>query len=355
MRRLLLLCLLLLGPAWATDFAVVRPGVPLAFPRDFGAHPAFRTEWWYLTGWLTLPGGKPAGFQVTFFRSRTGIAQDNPSRFAPTQLLFAHAALSDPATGSIRHEQKSARAGLGLAEVAEADTRVHIDDWSLQRQPDGRYRAVIPGRDFRFDLMLDAVQPPLLQGQAGYSRKGSTSEQASYYYSQPQLKVSGTVTCAGKPLTVTGTAWLDHEWSSEYLGKDAVGWDWTGLNLDNGGALMAFRIRNAQGGTYWAGGSLRSPDGRVRVFQPGDLRFVPKRTWLSPHSQSRYPVEMEIAITGQPAETWLLTPLMEDQEVDARASTGGMYWEGAVTAKRNGEPAGRGYLELTGYGQRLRM
>ena len=338
------------GPA----FAPVVPGTALSYPRDHGAHPDFRTEWWYITGWLDLPGHRNAGFQVTFFRTRTGIAPGNPSRFAPHQLIFAHAAISDPAHGRLRHDQRAARAGFGLAEAAQEDTRIVLDDWRLERRGDV-YVMRIEGREFR--LALEAVPSglPVPQGDRGFSRKGPRPAQASWYYSRPQLAVRGSVTVEGRETAVTGRAWLDHEWSSELLDDAAVGWDWAGVNLDDGGALTVFRLRDAAGNTRWAGGSRRWPDGRQRVFGPEALNFAPRRHWQSPHSQVRYPVEMAVTVGGEGGGTWVLMPLMDDQELDARASTGNRYWEGAVTAYRDARPVGRGYLELTGYGNRLRM
>ncbi|MBL8489030.1 MAG: carotenoid 1,2-hydratase [Rhodocyclaceae bacterium] len=342
------------GRAAGPAFAAVVPGAPLSFPRDHGAHPDFRTEWWYVTGWLDLPDGRSVGFQVTFFRTRTGIAPGNPSRFAPHQLVFAHAALADPAVGRLRHDQRAARAGFGLAEAAEGDTRLVLDGWTLDRR--GRtYAMDILARDFRLALEAEAAGPPLLQGEAGFSRKGPRPAQASWYYSRPQLAVRGRLAVEGRETAVTGRAWLDHEWSSELLDEAAVGWDWAGINLDDGGALTVFRLRDARGNTRWAGGSRRWADGRQRAFAPGELAFEPRRHWQSPRGPARYPVEMAVTVAGPGGGTWLLSPLLDDQELDARASTGNLYWEGAVTALRDGRPVGRGYLELTGYGTRLRM
>ena len=333
-------------------FSAVVPGKPLSFPRDHGAHPDFRTEWWYVTGWLDTPDGKPLGFQVTFFRSATGHDSRNPSRFAPKQLIVAHAALSDPATGRLQHDQKIARAGFGLAGASDATTDLKLGKWTMQRHASGAYAIHLPARDFTLALTLSATQPLMLQGQAGYSRKGPKPEQASHYYSQPQLKVSGSVTRSGKAVSVTGTAWLDHEWSSTVLDPAAVGWDWAGLNLDDGAALMAFRIRDAKGGTLWAHAALRDKDGRQRQFGAGDVRFTPLRTWRSPRTGAAYPVAMAIELGGA---RWQLDPLQDDQELDSRASTGAVYWEGAVRAQRDGQPAGRGYLELTGYLKALKL
>ncbi len=328
----------------------VAPGHALRFPSDYGAHPDFRTEWWYLTGWLQTAAGTPLGFQVTFFRSRPPLDQSNPSRFAPKELLFAHAAVSDPALGKLLHEQRAARSGFEIAEAARDDTNVHIGAWFLQRAADGTYRTTVDARDFTLDVALEPTQPLLLQGARGYSSKGPLPAQASYYYSQPQLRVSGTLTRHGTREHVTGTAWLDHEWSSALLAEQAVGWDWVGINLDNGAALMAFQIRDKAGGKFWAGGTLRHADGSVVVLPASAVSFVPQRRWRSPRTGTEYPVSVQVR-AGE--LTLDLVPLMDDQELDSRASTGAIYWEGAVTARRGTQTAGHGYLELTGYFQRL--
>jgi predicted secreted hydrolase len=338
--------------AAAPQFAEVRPDTPIVFPRDFGSHPAYRTEWWYATGWLATPDGKPLGFQVTFFRSATAHDAANPSRFAPKQLLFAHAALSDPAGGRLLHDQKSAREGFGLAFAREGNTDVALGDWSFVRAADGSYSAVAKAREFTLSLKLAPSQPPLLEGEQGYSRKGPKPEQASHYYSEPHLRVRGEILRDGKAIAVTGEAWLDHEWSTAYLDPDASGWDWLGANLDDGAALMAFRIRDRKGATLWAHATLRDASGRLRQYAIDELRFSPVRKWRSPHTNAEYPIGMRID-TGD--ASWLLVPLQDDQELDARMSTGSVYWEGAVTVQRDGRDAGHGYLELTGYWKPLKL
>jgi predicted secreted hydrolase len=333
----------------AADFPTVVPGRELRFPADEGSHPDYRTEWWYVTGWLD-DGERELGFQVTFFRSRTEAAAGNPSAFALKQLLFAHAGLSDPNSGRLLHDERAARAGFGLSEAGEGRTDVWIGDWSL-RQDDRVYRARIPAKDFRLDLAFNRVQPPLLNGRGGFSQKGPNPLAASYYYSLPQLAVSGSVTRAGREAAVTGRAWFDHEWSSEILGENAVGWDWIGINLADGGALMAFRMRDRSGETHWAGGTLRLPDGNTRTFSPEEIAFTPGRRWTSPRTGISYPVEWRVRAGDLEIA---LRPLMDDQENDARGSVGTVYWEGAVRAvSPAGSEIGRGYLELTGYGAPL--
>ncbi|MCC6609301.1 MAG: carotenoid 1,2-hydratase [Burkholderiales bacterium] len=335
----------------APEYAEVRPGVALVFPRDDGAHPAYRTEWWYITGWARDRSGRELGVQVTFFRNRPGVAEANPSAFAPRQLLFAHAAVADALHGRLRHDQRAARAGFGLAGAAEGLTDIAIGDWSL-RATDRGYAARIPAQGFTLDLAFRVTQPPLLQGAGGYSRKGPAPAQASYYYSRPHLAVSGTVTIDGAPIAVEGEAWLDREWSSEYLSPEAEGWDWAGINLADGGALMAFRIRDRHGGTLWAGGTLRRGDGTVRTFAPHEIAFTPLRSWRSPRTDADYPVAMGVRAGDIELR---LESLMDDQELDSRATVGTVYWEGAVRATGGGRTLGRGYLELTGYWRPLKL
>jgi predicted secreted hydrolase len=335
--------------------AAVAPRA-LAFPADFGAHPETRTEWWYLTGVLQVTGGGEFGFQVTFFRSRTGVATDTRSRFAPTQLVFAHAALSDPAARRQRHGQRIARAGFGIAQAAEGDTDVRLRGWSLVRSgPAARsvYRSVVlsDNAGFALDLHATATQPVLLQGEAGYSRKGPLPGIASHYYSEPQLQVQGRLTLDGQALPAIGRAWLDHEWSDTLLHPDVVGWDWIGMNLDDGGALTAFRLRRADGSTLYAGGSLRSAAGVLRSFGPDEVRFTPGRMWQSPASQARYPVEWTL---DTPAGRHRVRARFDAQELDSRASTGAWYWEGLCELQaESGARVGGGYLEMTGYAGRL--
>ncbi len=320
-------------PAMAAEpyYPPVTPGRELAFPADHGAHPAFRVEWWYVTGWLRAR----RGFQVTFFRVRPEVPPEHPSGFAPRQVLLAHAALADPERGRLAHEERAARAGFGLAEAREGRTSVWIDDWRLEQEGD-RYHARIAGE--ALDLSLDLQARELvLQGERGFSRKGHRPQEASYYYSRPHIAVRGKVNGEAEE----GVAWLDHEWSSALLADEAAGWDWCGINLFDGGHFMAFRLRAKAGGTYFT--------------SPG-FSFEILRTWTSPRTGVEYPVSMIVAGHGRRLR---LEPLMDDQELDARASTGTIYWEGAVRAfdasGEQGAEIGRGYLELTGYWRPMRL
>ena len=353
MRRRDLLASILGLPAAAAPVRAIEDGAPrpLVFPADFGAHPQFRTEWWYATGALEA-GSRLFGFQITFFRAASGIRTDHPSRFAATQIVFAHAALTDLEARRLRHDDRIARSGFGVAEADTGDTHVILRDWRFDRAGGAvasRYRARVPAgaAGFGFDLRLAATQPLLLQGLGGWSRKGPKPEAWSRYYSEPQLAVEGTLALDGRELAVRGRAWLDHEWSDAYLDPEAVGWDWIGMNLDDGAALMAFRIRRRDGSALYTGGSYRAPGAATRDFASDEVRFVPGRRWTSAASRASYPVEWTVET---PAGRHVVRALLDDQELDSRASTGAIYWEGlSDLLDARGARVGRGYLEMTGY------
>ncbi|MFN3297025.1 lipocalin-like domain-containing protein, partial [Caldimonas sp.] len=229
-RRTLLGATLLLAPSLSRAQGRVQPGTRLQFPRDHGAHPEHRTEWWYITGVLQAqPQALPWGFQITFFRSRNDLAGDNPSAFTPRQLVFAHLAVTDLAGRRLLHDQRIAREGFGLAHAGTVDTDLRLRDWTLQREGSVQaalYRARLASRDFGLQLDIAQTQPVLLQGQAGYSRKGPDPSQASHYYSHPQMSVQGRLRLHDREHAVSGRAWLDHEWSEALMHPEAVGWDW---------------------------------------------------------------------------------------------------------------------------------
>jgi predicted secreted hydrolase len=359
-RRQALAAALLLGTALGGAGEPVKRGRALRFPRDHGAHLGAAIEWWYLTGDLRDAQDRRYGVQITFFRSRTGLAEGLDSRFAARHLLFAHAALTDLDAGAHLHAQRIARwSGDERALAARAslqDTDLRLGGWTLQRQDAAgrsRYTTAFGGSGFELQLQLDATQPLLLQGDAGFSRKGPEEAQASHYLSEPHLAAAGTLVRNGSRSPVRGRAWLDHEWSDTLMHPDAVGWDWIGMNLDDGGALTAFRLRRADGSSLWAGGSFRGADGRLQVFDADGVHFTPGRIWASPASGARYPLHWAI---DTPAGRYTVRALLDAQELDSRGSTGTVYWEGlSELFDAQERRVGSGYLELTGYAGRLRL
>lgn len=349
-RRALLQALALAG--WPTGVPA-QPSVALAFPTDHGAHPDSAIEWWYLTGHLQA-GARRFGFQLTFFRSRVAATQGMRSAFAAKQLLMAHAALTDVQGQRLYSSQQLARTGFDVAEAREGDTALQLRRWRLQRVDDAgasRYELAVQTPDFALQLACRTRQPLLLQGVQGLSRKGPAPQHTSRYYSQPQLQAAGTLAYQNQRLPVQGQAWLDHEWSEQALPAQAQGWDWVGMNLLDGTALTAFRLRRPDGSALWAGGSLRPAGGPVRVAGPDDVAFSAQGHWTSPLSGVRYPVQWRLRVWET---TYTVRAVLDAQEIDGRASTGNLYWEGLSGLwSADGRLLGHGYLEMTGYGARL--
>lgn len=335
----------------------------LVFPRDAGAHPDYKTEWWYATGCINGEEGNPLfGFQVTFFRSKIATTQGMKSRLAARQLIFGHAAVTDIRGKKLWHDQRVARASgaepgqnpLDVASASTQDTRIALKDWSLVRQENGHLRAQVQGADFSMAFSLVESQPVLLQGVQGLSQKGPDSKQTSYYYSLPHLQVTGELNLQGKRHTVGAgsLAWLDHEWSQEIMPPQAIGWDWIGINLINGDALTAFHLRDKAGNAVWDGGSFRT-GGKLLTYSRGDVAFKPLRIWKSPLSAASYPVEW---VVRTPTDHYTVRAVLDNQEMDSRMSTGAIYWEGLCEVwNSNQKLVGRGYLEMTGYAAPMQL
>lgn len=342
---------LLLAALPGTAAALASAG--LQFPRDHGSHPDEAIEWWYLTGLIGADALRPDyGFQLTFFRLRGPVRGEHPSPFAAHQLLLAHAALSDIKGQRLRHDQRLARVGFEHVRAAEGDSDLRLSDWTLKRTAQGYVAAFASSTaGFALELSLQATQAPLQQGEHGLSRK--SAETFSHYYSQVQLQTRARLQIDGRPLQLQGRSWLDHEWSGQLLPPEAEGWDWLGINLDDGGALTAFRLRRKDGSTLWTGGSWRKPDGSLRTFSNGELVFEPQRRWRSELSSAQYPVQWRIK---SPLGELQLAALFDAQEVDARRSTGMAYWEGAARlSDSRSQQIGLGYLEMTGYAGKMQI
>ena len=342
----------------ASGFAEALGPRPFEFPRDHGPHPEFRQEWWYVTGNLNAADGERFGFELTFFR----VALDAPravpaaepsaaliSPWRSREIYVAHFAVTDVARRRFRFEQKLSRAALGLAGSRAAPLRVWLDDWSLAAHGAAPWelRAAQPG--YAIELSLEPQSPPVLNGEAGLSRKSDEAADATYYYSIPRLGVRGHLLRDGQPLEVSGLAWLDREWGSGGLGSREVGWDWFALQLGDGSALMFYALRDRDGGRdAHSAGTWIAADGGVRALSNADVGIAVISEWRS-RSGERYPAGWRIRVPALALDLGV-HPVLPDQEL----RTTPRYWEGAVDV--SGERAGnrlggRGYVELVGYAQ----
>lgn len=331
----------------------------ISLPRDHGPHPDFKTEWWYFTGWFSSKALKePLGIQITFFRSAPNAPLDNPSRFNPSQLSFAHAAVALPSHGKLKHAQIIRRAGSGgvswqADELGKHVLSLKMPGWKLGSETGDTWHCDIQTPQLGLQLRMQQSQAPWLQGEQGFSRKGPAPEQSSHYITLPHLKSNGTLLIEGQSIAVEGEFWMDHEWSSTVLADNAQGWDWVGLHGDRGESLMAFQIRNKvpTEPPVWTHGALRAADQTVQTFK--SVKFKTQQKWRSTRTGIQYPISQTLDLDDLHL---VLDPLMSDQELDARSSTGTLYWEGAVRVKtRDGKPWGRGYLEMTGYDRPMKL
>lgn len=318
----------------AEGFAVPQRGTALRFPADHGAHPNYRIEWWYLTANLKGADGRDYGVQWTLFRS--ALAPAEGQGWSAPQLWMGHAALTTP--DGHHFAERMGRGGIGQAGATAQPFSAWIDDWQLSGDWQGEMRVTARAPDFAYDLRLSSQGPLIFHGDNGFSVK-SREGQASYYYSHPFLQVAGTLTLPAGDMPVTGSAWIDREWSSQPLSDTQTGWDWVSLHFDDGTKLMGFRLRET-GGANFTSGTWIAADGTTRPIPDGKLSLTPLQ-------------ETEVAGRSVPTNWRVEMPERGlDVEISAMVDTAWMgtifpYWEGPVTV--TGSHPGRGYLEMTGY------
>lgn len=324
---------------------------PLVFPEDHGAHPDFRTEWWYATGNLAAEDGRRFGYQLTLFRiALSPNAVSGASAWHSRQLYMGHFALTDVAGGQHHAFERFSRAAVGLAGTRARPWKVWLEDWSFTGTDEGGFPLRVRAReqDISLDLTLEPLKPLVLQGDRGLSRKSDEPGNASFYYSYTRLNTRGTLEIEGRNQAVQGQSWLDREWSTSALGDEQSGWDWFALQLDDGRDLMFYRLRRRDGSPDpHSNGVLVAADGSVRHLGSQDVRLDSLGSWTSPETGDRYPARWRLRVPRADLDL-TVTPRVADQEM--RLSV--RYWEGAVAVagQAAGQPvAGQGYLEMTRY------
>jgi len=314
------------------------------FPEDFGPHDRYQTEWWYYTGNLVDDSGRRFGYQLTFFRrALMSEMPERESRWATSQIYFAHFALSDISGEEFHAYERWSRGALGLAGARSEPFRVWVGDWSVGKEG-GTFVIKAEDEGIAINLNLTSEKPIVLQGDEGLSQKSDEPGNASYYFSQTRLETTGTVSLNGKKHHVRGLSWLDREWSTSALGKNQEGWDWFSLQLDDGREIMLYNLRLKNGGVdSHSSGTLVRKDGSTIHLDAGDFSIEVLDRWESPHTGIIYPSRWRVSIPDY--EIGLdVVPYLSDQELVLSF----VYWEGAVRFSGDGV-SGSGYVELTGH------
>lgn len=338
------------------QFSSVSGPVELNFPRDHGPHPDFQSEWWYYTGNLQADDGRRFGFQLTFFRRailpRSAVAR-RESDWATNQVYMAHFTLTDVQGQQFHSFERFERGAAGLA-GAQGDTsfKVWLRDWSVEQSGSNKYHLQARQEGTAIDLHLLDQKGPVLQGDRGYSQKGSQPGNASIYYSETRLESEGTISLAGKTYQVSGLSWLDREISTSALSQGEVGWDWFALQMDDGSELMAYMLRRSDGSiAKFSSGTYVDVNGRAHHLSRDDFQITSTSTWRSPHSGGIYPANWRVLVPSLGLDLQV-KPLVADQELNVSFT----YWEGAVGLQGTlggKRVAGYGYVELTGYAKPL--
>ncbi len=342
----------ILSSVFAEDsYVIAKPNYKWQFPFDHGAHPNYKTEWWYYTGHLKDRQGKRYGFELAFFRVGLDRTVENPSAFTPRDLYFSHFAVSDLSAKKFWYAEKMNRSGPGLAGASEGRMNLWNENWLIWRNGPGHHLKA-DGDIYGLDLTVSSPIPPVLEGMRGYSRKGSLPENASLYYSFPWFVADGNLRVGADIKPVHGKAWMDHEFFSGSLDPDEAGWDWFGLQFSDDTELMLCLMRQKDG-TFQpvSSGTFINKAGKSVHLGPGAFQTKILDYWKSPRTGAVYPIHWKIVVPSQRLSLDVAAS-MPDQELDTAKSTQVVYWEGAVDI--NGTKAGKdikgeGYMELTGY------
>lgn len=369
------------APAVGYQWELAVPGYRYEFPRDLFNHPDYQTEWWYYTGNLKTPEGHRYGFELTFFRQGiarpvtppTGANRERPrpgdanpapeDRWGVNDIWLAHLALSDLDGGRFYHQERLNRAGPGLAGAVLSTRRIWNGNWEVLfdlaaagAQPVQQLQAV--GDEFILRLALRSQKPPVINGINGVSQKAAGRGEASHYISYTRLQANGKLELGEQSFSVSGLAWMDHEFFSNQLTPEQIGWDWFSIQLENGEELMLYRLRRRDATVDpYSAGTFVDARGANLHLSVAEFSLVPGATWTSPANGARYPVHWTIRVPPLGLELSAATPL-DGQELVSRNPSWPTYWEGAITfhgAREGRLVSGVGYLEMTGYDRAVEL
>ncbi len=351
-------CIFALAPVQAepadTYYKKALPGYKFSFPRDHASHEAFKTEWWYYTGHLKSDDGKKYGYELTFFRSGVSPAQKGEGIAKEhANVYLAHFAVSDISNKKFHFYEKLTRSGLSLGTASSSVLHIYNDGWRVDEAGD----AMILTADAEkagIKLLLNSKKTPVIHGKDGVSQKADCVGCASHYYSLTRLETKGLLFIDGKEKRVEGTSWMDHEFGSNQLTEEQVGWDWYSLQLSDNSELMLYMMRKRDGSIDKnSSGTIINADGKTEHLSLAQFKVQAKSKWLSPLSKGNYPMNWEIEIPSKQIKLQVNADF-DSQELVTKRSTDVTYWEGAssVSGTKMGKPiTGEAYVEMTGYSE----
>lgn len=320
------------------------------FPQDHGLHPGFRNEWWYLTGNVSTAAGRRFGYQVTFFAgavrapdAAVSLATQD-SGWHSERIWMAHFALTDIDNDNHRAFERFSRENPGLAGAQLSPFKVWLEDWQLLGADSADtlpWTLQVAEDGLALRLQLQALKPPVLQGEQGLSQKSPAAGNASYYYSMTRLQTTGEVQVGNDVYAVSGNSWLDREWSTSALASDQSGWDWFSLQFDDGQELMYYQLRDGNGNAHPnSQGNWTDTAARQTLVSAAEIQLEPLRYWQSAQGVE-YPVAWRLRYGGK---VWRIEAAVAEQYMNLSFA----YWEGAVVIRdeADGAELGRGYLEM---------
>ncbi|MDA0207204.1 MAG: carotenoid 1,2-hydratase [Acidobacteria bacterium] len=348
-----LVLLLLVALTAQAQFRQALPGYEFEFPRDHFAHAEFELEWWYYTGNLSTADGRRFGFELTFFRNAVERDQLVTSVWDVDQLYLAHFAISDVEGRRFFKAERLNRAGPGLAGADLDRALIWNGNWQVAWR-DGVQLLRAISKDAALELDLRPAKPPVINGEDGVSQKADGTGKASHYITFTRLNAIGSLQLDGEVFSLEGAAWMDHEFSTNSMGDDQAGWDWLSLQFDDSAELMLYRLRDADGlADAHSAGTYVGADGATVHLKAADFTMTPGARWTSPATGGIYPLEWRVEVPKLSLDLTVSTPL-QAQEMVPTNGRGPTYWEGAIEVEGGGL-RGVGYLEMTGYAERLQL
>lgn len=323
-------------------YEALSPSPEVRLPLDESPHCFGGVEWWYYTGRLTADTGREFGVEAVIFH-----LPQFPTVVA-TEVWVAHYSVIDVQAGQFRYDQAASLGPQWCAGTAGMGFDLDVQLVNMRGgKGEDAIRAAFPEGDYALDLTLTDVRGPILHEGTGYVPYGADG--SSFYYSRPRMEASGTLCVGEVTLNVSGRMWFDRQWGRD-LTNFLQRWNWYSIRLDDGTDIMLFEFPGGDGPVAF--GTVVPPSEAAYSISKEEFSAQPTATWISPATGIEYAVGWQVEL---PARGMVLTlaAVVEDAELDVRATTRNTYWEGLCTVDGviGDQPAGGyAYVELANGG-----